>query len=226
MTHTTWARLAGVMFLLYIAIGVTQMTVFSGATAGEGMAAKLANLAQHATEVRINVVLGLITCFVALTLGVALYALTRAQDPNLAMLALICRVGEGLIGGMFMSLTLGLLALATAEGANAPDPAAAQTLGAFVLKARSWNPVIAATFFAVGSTLFCYLFLRARSIPVTLAWLGSAASILLVVALPLQLATILRGSVTYFVWIPMAVFEVVLALWLIIKGVATPAPGR
>jgi hypothetical protein len=214
------------MFLLYIAIGVTQMTVFSGATAGEGMAAKLANMAQHATEVRINVVLGLITCFVALTLGVALYALTRAQDPNLAMLALICRVGEGLIGGMFMSLTLGLLALATAEGANAPDPAAAQTLGAFVLKARSWNPIIAATFFAVGSTLFCYLFLRARSIPVTLAWLGSAASILLVVALPLQLATILRGSVTYFVWIPMAVFEVVLALWLIIKGVATPAPGR
>ena len=136
------------------------------------------------------------------------------------MLALICRVGEGVIGGVYMSLTLGLLALATAEGANAPDPAAAQALGAFVLKARSWNPTIAATFFAVGSTLFCYLFLRARSIPVSLAWLGVAASILLVVALPLQLAGILHGSVTYFVWIPMAVFEVVLAVWLIIKGVA------
>jgi len=71
----------------------------------------------------------------------------------------------------------------------------------------------------VGSTLFSYLFLHARSIPVSLAWLGVLASILLVLSLPLQLAGILRGSFTYFVWIPMAVFEVALALWLLIKGV-------
>lgn len=215
-----YARLAGVMFLLYIAIGVTQMTVFGGATAGENAAAKLVNMAQHATDVRINVVLGLITCFVALTLGVALYALTREQEPHLALLALLCRVGEGVVGGVYMSMMLGLLALATAEGANAPDAAAAQALGAFVLKARSWNPIIAASFFAVGSTLFCYLFLRGRNIPVSLAWLGLVSSILLVVGLPLQLTGILRGSVTYYIWIPMAVFEVVLAVWLIIKGVA------
>lgn len=219
MTHTTWARLAGVMFLLYIAVGVTQMTVFGGITAGEGAAAKLANMAQHATDVRINVVLGLLTCFVALTLGVALYAITREQDPNLAMLALICRVGEGVLGGVFIPLTLGLLSLATAEGANAPDAAAAQALGSFVLTARSWNPVICATFFAVGSTLFSWLLLRGRMIPVSLAWLGLAASVLLVVGLPLQLAGVLRSPVTMLMWLPMAAFEIPLALWLLIKGV-------
>ena len=222
MTRTTNARLAGFMFLIYIAVGVTQMVLFSGATAGEGAAAKLANMAQHAAEVRVNVVLGLFTCFVALTLGVALYAITREQDPHLAMLALICRVGEGVIGGIFIAMTLGLLSLATAEGANAPNAAAAQVLGSFVLAARSWNPIICAAFFAVGSTLFSWLLLRGRMIPVALAWLGVIASVLLVAGLPLQLAGVLHSPVTYFIWIPMAAFEIPLALWLLIKGVAMP----
>jgi hypothetical protein len=83
----------------------------------------------------------------------------------------------------------------------------------------------AAIFFAVGSTLFCWLLLRGRMIPVPLAWLGVIASALLVVILPLQLAGLFggpmawSGAVTWLVWLPMLAFEVVLALWLLIKGV-------
>jgi len=223
MTRTTNARIAGVTLLLYIAVGVAQMVLFGGATAGEGTAVRLANMAQHATDVRVNVVLGLLTCFVALALGVALYAITRDQDPDLAMLALTCRVGEGVVGAIFIPMTLGLLSLATAAGANAPDAAAAHALGSFVLTARRWNPIIGATFFAVGSTLFSWLLLRGRMVPVALAWLGVLASVLLVVGLPLQLAGVLRGSVTQLMWLPMAAFEIPLALWLLIKGVAMPA---
>jgi hypothetical protein len=73
----------------------------------------------------------------------------------------------------------------------------------------------------VGSTLYSYLFLRARSIPGVLAWLGVLASVLLVAGLPLQLAGFLSGPATNFIWIPMAVFEVTFALWLLINGVAT-----
>jgi hypothetical protein len=41
-----------------------------------------------------------------------------------------------------------------------------------------------------------------------------------VAALTFQLVGFLPGPLTYYVWIPMAVFEVMLALWLLIKGVA------
>ncbi len=61
-------------------------------------------------------------------------------------------------------------------------------------------------------------------IPVALAWLGVLASILPVVCLPLQLAGLLGGPVTSFIWLPMLVFEVALALWLIIRGDGAPAP--
>lgn len=83
-------------------------------------------------------------------------------------------------------------------------------------------------FFAVGSLLFCLLLLRGRVIPTGLAWLGVIASILLVAILPLQLAGLFGGamswsaSVTWLVWLPMLVFEVALSLWLLIRGVAGP----
>lgn len=83
-------------------------------------------------------------------------------------------------------------------------------------------------FFAVGSLLFCLLFLRGRVIPTGLAWLGVIASVLLVVILPLQLAGLFGGamswsaSVTWLVWLPMLVFELALSLWLLIRGVAGP----
>jgi hypothetical protein len=222
MTRTTNARIAGFTFLFYIAAGITSLILFGRAN-GEGIAAELAGIAQHATEVRLVVVLDLLQCFSALVLGVTLYAITREQDPDLAMLALTCRVGEGVIGASSMPRTLGLLWLATATGADAMDPGAAHALGAYLLRG---NVALTATFFAVGSTLFSYLLLRGRMIPIPLAWLGVVASILLVVGLPLQLAGFLRGSVTQLMWIPMAAFEVPFGLWLLIKGVAMPARVR
>jgi hypothetical protein len=62
-------------------------------------------------------------------------------------------------------------------------------------------------------------------IPALLAWLGVVASVLLVAVLPLQLAGILGGAITQLLWLPMLVFEVSLALWLLIKGARIPG-GR
>jgi len=167
MTRTTNARVAGVTFIVYIVAGVASLAL-SGRT--------------HTTDV-----LSIFTSVSALVLGVTLYAITRVQDPDLAMLALTCRVVEAIPGHT------------------------------------------GAIFFAVGSTLFCWLLLRGRMIPVALAWLGFLGSLLLVVILPLQRAGLFAGAaswfsgITWFMWLPMLVFELTLAVWLLVKGVATPA---
>src|SRR5258706_9960751 len=98
MTLRTNARLAGSMFLLYIAVGIASTILFNKATSGAGgTAATLASIAQHATLVRLTGFLTLLTFFIAVALAVGLYALTRAQDHDLAVLALCCRVTEGVI---------------------------------------------------------------------------------------------------------------------------------
>lgn len=168
MTRATNARLAGLTFLVYIAAGLTSL--------GLGR--------PHVTDV-----LSVVTSLSALVLGVTLYAITREQDPDLAMLALTCRVVEAIPG----------------------------------------NEGLSAAFFAVGSTLFSWLLLRGRMIPVALARFGVLVSVLLVVVLLVQRAGLFAGalnwssSVTWLVWLPMLVFEVALALWLLTRGVAAPA---
>jgi uncharacterized protein DUF4386 len=225
MTLRTNARVAGFAFLIYIAAAFPAMVLSNRAASGEGAAAKLANIAQHASEMRLAFVLELVGCFCALVLAVTLYAITRDFDPNLAMLVLVFRTAEGVIGAVSLPRSLGSLWLATAAGSDAPDPAAANVLAAVLLKLPG-SANLGATFFAAGSTVFAYLLLRGRLVPAALAWLGLLASILVVVILPLQLVEIVRGPVTEFMWFPMLAFEVLLALWLIIKGVrpATPVP--
>jgi len=169
MTRTTNARVAGFTFWIYFAAGIASLLL--------------------AGNVPATAVLSLVTSFSALVLGVTLYAITRDQDSDLAMLGLTCRVIEAVPGhGEIYS--------------------------------------------AVGSTLFSWLLLRGRMIPVALAWLGVIASVLLVMLLPLQIAGFFGGPrawsspVTWAVWLPMLVFELTLGVWLVTKGVTMPTQRR
>jgi hypothetical protein len=220
MTRRTNATIAGIAYLLYIAAAFPSMVLNARATNGDGMAAKLATMALHVTDVRLGAVLSFVGCVCALVLAVTLYAITREQDRDLAMLGLTCRVAEGVVGAASIPTTLGLLAITTAAGTNAVDPAAAGAVGAFVLNQTA---VIAATFFAVGSTLFSWLLLRGRMVPDWLAGLGVIGSAVLVIGLPLQVMELLPGLVTQIMWIPVAVFELVVAVWFIVKGVRPEA---
>jgi len=222
MTRRTNARIAGFTYLLYIAVAFPAMVLFDKATRGDNIASQLATIAQHSTSLRVTILLGVVSCFCALVLAVTLYGITRDEDRELAMLAFACRVGEGLVAAVPFT-TLGLLWLATSTGPAAPEVPSANALAAYLLKVGTWETTTAALLFAVGSTLFSYLLLRGRMIPVALAWLGVVGSALAVVILPLQLAELITGPITQLVWIPVALFEITLAFWLIIKGVAVPA---
>jgi hypothetical protein len=219
ITRTANARIAGSAFLVYIAIGMAGSILFAGATSTEGITANLASIAEHATAMRVSAVLGLLTPFVAMVLATALYAITREQDRFLAMLAMTSLFGAGVLDGIYIPTTLGLLSLAESAAANTMDTSTLYALGSFLLEARSWDMLIAATFFAVGSTIFSWLLLRGRMIPAALAWLGVIASGLWVVGLPLQLVGVVPDSVTAFIYLPMAVFEISLGLWLLVKGI-------
>jgi ABC-type xylose transport system permease subunit len=94
MTLTTNARIAGFTFLFYIVAGIASMVLFSQATGGQEIAAKLASIAHHVLQLRLTIVLGLLQAVSAIVLAVTLHAITRDQDSDLAMLALIFRVGE------------------------------------------------------------------------------------------------------------------------------------
>ena len=223
MTRTTNARIAGFTYLFYAAIGICGDLLMHHAFGGADDATTLSRFGEYATEVRIDILIKLLEALSAFVLAVTLYGITRDEDNELAMLALVCRVAEGVLGSLNnIPGYLGLLWLAKAGvGTGVPDIPTTNALRAFLLMPGTSVP-LGAVFFAVGSLIFSYLLLRGRMVPVSIAWLG-----LLVVVLPLQLAGFPSGPLTgYFLWLPALVFQVVLALWLLIKGVATPNPKQ
>ncbi|MGZ5178538.1 MAG: DUF4386 domain-containing protein [Burkholderiales bacterium] len=225
MTRNTNARVAGFTYLFYAAIGICSELLMHQARGVDGGAAQLAHIGQHATDVRLTILITVLECLSAFVLAVTLYGITRDVDHELAMLGLVCRVAEGVLGSLNnIPSYLGLLWLAKAEvGAGVPDIPTKNALLAFLLMPGASVP-LGAIFFAVGSLIFSYLLLRGRMVPVSIAWLGVFASGLLVVTLPLQLAGFPTGPVTgYYEWLPALGFQIVLALWLLIKGVAAPA---
>jgi hypothetical protein len=221
VTRRTNARLAGLAFLLYIAFGIPTMVLFGRAMAGQGIEAKLANVLQHAADLRIAVLFVLFTSFCALVLGVTMWALTREQDADLAMLAMLCRVCEGLAGALTVQRTMSLLWLANPAGANAPDPATVRALGAWLVNGQVSG--VGAIFFSVASRLFSWLLLRGRMIPALLAGWGVITSAAAVVALPLEFVDIFPSRWIWYVWLPLAAYEIPLAVWLLWKGADAPA---
>jgi hypothetical protein len=193
MTPQANSRIAGATFLIYIAAGVG------------GMAGR--------SPLPLSVVLALTQCFCALVLGVALYALTRSVDSDLAVFGLVCRVAEGILGAMWISTAVAMRT-ATSTGAGGVDSAAFVTI---LRSARSLSVGVGGTFFAAGSLAFCWLLWRGRILPAVLAWIGVAASVQLLVMLPLQLASVIPAELGLFLWLPMLVFEVPAGLWLLAR---------
>ena len=218
MTQETNARVAGFTYLFYIAVGVPAVVLLAQATRGDAITEKLVSIAQNATTMRVVIVLSLFMCFAALVLAVTLFAMTRDQDRDLALLGLVCRAGEGIAGTVFLVPILGLLWLATTKNSSVSGAAGGYALGEFFLRVQDWSPLICATLFAVGSTLFSWLLLRGRIIPIPLAWIGVFASVILVIGLPLRLAGLLQNPIAMVMWLPMLVFEVPLGVWLLAKG--------
>ena len=220
MTGKANARIAGFAFLFYIAVGITALILFPGAGAGADTATRLAQIAQRASSLPVEIVLTLLMSVSAVTLGVTLHALTRGVDRELALFGMLFRAMEGMVAAIAPIFTLGLLHLATSASGGPATPA----IAALLFKADGWKTTIAALLFAFGSTCFTWLLLRGRLLPRPLAWLGLFASIILVIGLPLQLTGLLRGGIVSAMWIPMAAFEIPLGFWLIFRGVAEGAP--
>lgn len=126
MTRTSNARIAGFTYLFYAAIGICIELLMHRARSVDGdSAAKLARIGEYATNVRLSILIVLLECFSALVLAVTLYGITRVQDHELAMLAMVCRVAEAVLGTLNIPNYLGLLWLAKAGVARIPNCARA-----------------------------------------------------------------------------------------------------
>jgi hypothetical protein len=215
MTTTTHARIAGATFVLYIAIGMTGMYLSSAMTGGaETTAAKLAAIVENKSMAQLNIIFTLLAALCAVMLATTIYRLTSGVDRELALMALCCRVAEGVVIVVATMILVATIAIANmVSGTPVADPTYI-ALAELIFKIEGHTGLLAALCFSMGSLVYCYLFLISRRLPTWLAWLGLFSSVILVALLPLQIAGIVRGLIVSIMWLPMLVFELIFAFWL------------
>jgi hypothetical protein len=223
-------RVAGFAFLFLIAVDLTSGFVMGGVRTTGGIGDRLTSTAQHVGAVRISILLSIVAGLTTLVLAGMLYAIVAREDRNLAILALSCRAVEaGLYAvGILRALALLFLSHGYADAAPA-DASSIRVVADLVVKLGPMNSNVAAIFFAAGSTLFAYLLLRSRAIPVPLSVIGVAGSVLVLVGVSVQTA-LSRDTFSdawALIWVPAGVFEISTGVWLLVKGarLATTQPA-
>src|SRR6266576_2101954 len=117
-----FARLAGFLFLFYIAAGLGGTFITGGYFVKNDPVATAANINASELTYRIGLLLQFAGSMTAVALGWALYVLLRRVDRNWAMLALLFRVAEGAVGAI--GSVFGWTALALYTGGSRSGNAA------------------------------------------------------------------------------------------------------
>ena len=173
-----------------------------------------ANVSASELTYRVGLLMELCGAASAIGLGWALYALLRPIDQTLALLGLLWRVTEGVMGIFGVTLGFARIALYAAPNLDGHQEGLVGTLTSI---GQAEFP-IGVTFFSFGSLIFFWLLLKSRFVVRWLAMTGVAGSVCAtILGLTLLLAP---GSpaLIQVLWLPLLLAEVGVGLIFLIKG--------
>jgi Domain of unknown function (DUF4386) len=205
------AIIVGVLFIIGDIAGVLSYVVTGGLLDGPDA---LAKIAASQNQVVLGALLVLTMGFALAMVPVLMYPIFRKYNEVLALGCVVFRGALETVGYMASAGTWLLLVELSREHAGAASAGAPhfQTLSALLAGSTAGNLVTIA--FSLGSLMFYYLFYQSRLIPRWLSVWGLAGAVL-------YLATPLLDMFGHGFGIlqaPLAVAEMVLAVWLILKG--------
>ena len=163
----------------------------------------------------------LITAVAVVGTGIALFPIFREHNEALAL----CYAGGRIIEGVFIVVTaigaLSLLTLSREYVAGVPDVSSFQTLGTVLLAERDWNFLIGPnTLFSLNALIVSYLLYQSRLVPRFLSVWGLIGAPLILAASLLRVFGVLTlfSPIAALLALPIALNEMVLAVWLIVNG--------
>jgi hypothetical protein len=194
----------------------------------------LARLAANDNRVIFTALLEFVWAASAAGIAIGLYPVLRKHNRSLALGAVAARVVDGtfvLVGALSLLVLLTLGQESVTAGSAAAT--SLQTAGSALLAVRDWAyGFIVSLGFGLGALLYYYVLYRAQLIPRWLSGWGLVGAGLCLVATVYGGFTQELGfsTVNNVLNIPIGVQEMVLAVWLIVKGfntsaVRVPAPA-
>jgi hypothetical protein len=181
----------------------------------------LTEIAENENQVKIGSLFVLIDAVAVVGIAVMIFPVLRRVNESLALWYVGARIIESILFIIFVFSVLMLSTLSQDSGnAGAMDSAHLQTSGDLLIAVGGWVDVLNYTaVFALGALFLYYLLYQSKLVPRFLSVWGFVGGVLCIVAGLSVLFGADSSSIGVIVlYLPIAVNEMVLAIWLIAKG--------
>ncbi len=211
------SRILGVAFLLQFITSFTSGAFLKPTWFVEGdMGATMLKIAQNPLLMRATILLDMLTALGVTFLGVVLYLTLRKQNEKAALTALAFYILEGAVLAASKLDAFSLLRFSH-EYVVAGQPAELLCLAQIAAESMDFvGGTLHMLAFCAGAIPFYYLLYRSGVVPRWLSLWG------LITIFPLLIGTLTQifgYSIPFGFYVPYVPFELVIGLWLVIKGI-------
>ena len=211
-TNKRTARIVGVLFIIGTLAGI--LSFFGGTIIDDPD--YLIKASENENQIIIGALFILIMGFALAMVPVMMFPIFRKFNEALALGYVVFRGALETVtyfGGVIIWLFL-ITSSQEYVKAGAPDASYFQTLGTLLLEAADWIDYISTLAFGLGALMFYYLLYQSKLIP---RWLSGWGLIGAILVLAVGLLAMF-GLDLAILWAPLALQEMVLAVWLIVRG--------
>ena len=179
----------------------------------------LTQFSAHTNQVAAGAFLYIVAYFASAGIAIAMYPVMKGSNAGLALGSVIFRTIEA---AFYMVGLLCLLSLPTLgqqfTTAGAADRTSLRAIGDLSVNVHDHAALLGVFAFCLGAFMYYYLFFQSRLIPRWLSGFGIVAIILMMAGCVLSLFS--GNRITSYIPLVFPIFlqEMVLAVWLIVKG--------
>ena len=219
--HGTYRKTAisvGVLFIIATVLNVLGKSFFQPSLDAPDY---LIKISANENQVIIGGLLVLLSAFACAGIAIGLYPVLKKHHEALALGSVGLRVMEGML---YIVGVLGLLSLLTLSQeygkAGASNASLFQASGTILMAIKTWAGQLGVVAFTLGALMYYYVFYQSKLVPRWLSgWGFLGAALSLAAALLTIFGQIIPFSTVFILLqLPIGVQEMVLAVWLIVKG--------
>ena len=211
------AIIVGILFLIATVIlivgGIFSLSIYEPDY--------LTTVSENENQVILGALLEIVAAAAVVGIPIAMFPILKKYNEGLALGYVGTRIFEGLTIFLNTIILLALLSLSNQfVNTSTSDISYFESTGALLLGIREWGSLLVDFSFPIGAVVFNYLLYKTKLTPKWIAILGLVGGTLWLATTPVRMYGFNPEWID-FLAAPIAFQEMILALWLIVKGFST-----
>ena len=213
------ARIVGVLFILAAVTAIIGLSLYDPILKGPDY---LMKGSEHANQIILEAVMELILVISAVGTATTMFPFLKKYNETIALWHVCFRFIEAVIITIGVISVLSLLTLSKEYvAAGAPDIASYQASGIVLKAIHEWTFLLGPNFMlGLNTIMYSYIFYKSNLVPKFIPIIGMTGATLVFIAALLEMFGVIQQVSVWgaILSLPVAANEMILAVWLIVKG--------